>query len=363
MAHPKIEVVDDRTLRVEGLGECFIDDWIMGSEDVLGPASATSLRHAVTRLDHQYGDGSETPIYLTIEQPHHGNRDLIQPASVAMGVSKDRMTVTAVDYLHDQYPVNMAELMPKYKSLLDPLLVRHRGRIEELWSTETSDGSAVIGVVVSLSTRGRSVSEIADTGAEFDFLVSAASVSSAQSFGASGALELLKFGQGHLLSGLPESDWLDAKEMPYLRTPEGKYELAKDVAAFANTGQDALIAIGFKNSRTGDLDVVSTPRPFPPQLMSRESIRGQLSNTVIPRVEGLEIGTALVPGDQKALGWIFVPAQRSDLMPFLVRGARVRGKIKENFFSLPHRDGEHTNFSDPEAVQAFIAAGQRALRG
>jgi len=359
MLLPQVEVVDGNTLRVEGLGDCLVDDWIMGSEDVLGPASATSLRNAVRRYVEEFG--YETSIFLTIEQPHRGNKDLIQPIYVEMRVSGDRICVTATDHLHDDYPIDLNDHEPRYRELLRPLLERHGGRIEKIWTSESPDGSTVIAMSISLSTRRRTVVEIASIGSEFDLLVGAASHSIQSIFAPRSALDVLKMGYGHLIEGQAESEWLESKEMPYVKSDGGKMELAKDVASFASTGQDALIAIGFKRSKRDGQDIVGTSRPFPEERMNKESIRGLLSSSVFPRLEGLDIGTSSV-GDGKALGWIFVPAQNKSLLPFLVRGRKISNKVKDNFFSIPHRDGEHTNYSDPEAVHAYIAAGRRYLR-
>jgi predicted HTH transcriptional regulator len=52
------------------------------------------------------------------------------------------------------------------------------------------------------------------------------------------------------LIGLQEDAWLEAKSgAPYsLDTPEGRYELAKDVAAFAN-GSGGMVIVGLRTTR------------------------------------------------------------------------------------------------------------------
>ena len=62
------------------------------------------------------------------------------------------------------------------------------------------------------------------------------------------AAQLVRAGLPHLLSGMPESEWLEVKKMPYnLKAPRPsgtaqKFELAKDVARFANGDNDAVLA-------------------------------------------------------------------------------------------------------------------------
>lgn len=58
-------------------------------------------------------------------------------------------------------------------------------------------------------------------------------------------LEKLEAKDFEALIGLVENEWLDAKETPYhLDLPKQKLVLAKDVAAFANSG-GGIIVIGF----------------------------------------------------------------------------------------------------------------------
>jgi hypothetical protein len=63
------------------------------------------------------------------------------------------------------------------------------------------------------------------------------------------ALDLLRNGRWGVFKGQLESDWLEAKGAPYVDSNAGrgenwKYELAKDVAAFANSPDGGIIVMG-----------------------------------------------------------------------------------------------------------------------
>ena len=64
-----------------------------------------------------------------------------------------------------------------------------------------------------------------------------------------GSRSLLLAARPDLLRGLVETDDLEAKKAAYrLNDPKSQFELAKDVAAFAN-GEGGLIALGLATER------------------------------------------------------------------------------------------------------------------
>lgn len=81
-----------------------------------------------------------------------------------------------------------------------------------------------------------------------------------------GAGQLLRARRPHLLLGLPETAWLEAKRQPYnLDEPRdgiaAKVELAQDVARFANGDVHAVLAIGIETTERDGLDTLDSIRP------------------------------------------------------------------------------------------------------
>src|SRR5438552_2652396 len=88
-------------------------------------------------------------------------------------------------------------------------------------------------------------------------------------------MEALVAHQFDRLVGTVESDWVDFKEQPYdLSTPAGKWELAKDVAAFANQ-QGGCIVLGVRTEKSDQerRDVATAIHEIPKGLIDRSRYR------------------------------------------------------------------------------------------
>lgn len=177
-----------------------------------------------------------------------------------------------------------------------------------------------------------------------------------------GMKAVISAGRADLLIGLPETEWLDVKRIGYELQYKDKdaYELACDIASFANSPTGGLIVIGLESTKTRGKDVISTVTPCGPQTLSVQRYFSIAKEKVIPPVEGLEIDThEYDPGE---LMTIFIPPQPEEIRPFLVRGALVGGKVKGSFFSMPQRRGDSKWDSSPEAVHSLLVAARAILR-
>lgn len=127
-----------------------------------------------------------------------------------------------------------------------------------------------------------------------------------------------------MLRGQPESSWIDAKVEPHRVDGEASgIELGKDVAAFANTGADAIIVWGMKTAKAPrGSDVLDAVRPFELSGVDVEALRNALAARLVPLLTDIDIQVVDVrEGTGYGLGWIFVPAQPGHVRPVLVRGA------------------------------------------
>lgn len=179
-------------------------------------------------------------------------------------------------------------------------------------------------------------------------------------------LNLLRAGRWDLLVGQPESQWLDVKREPYDRTkPHWKYELAKDVAAFANSDSGGLIVLGLTATDRGDGEIVTGRHFFPLQQISRQAYRNMAARLIYPRVVGLEIERIQIEeaGPDAGIAVVIVPPQPASARPFLVHGLVRQRNVLGSHIMLPFRQEDETRVLEPAALHARIRLGEDVLAG
>jgi hypothetical protein len=158
--------------------------------------------------------------------------------------------------------------------------------------------------------------------------------------------------------GHVENLWFDAKDQPYkLDTENGKRELAKDVAAFANS-QGGTIVVGLRTAKSTSRygDEVTEVRLLAQGLVDPSRYRDVILSWVFPAVEGFESEWIAEKTDPtKGLFVLRVPEQRVTLKPFLVVKTIEAGKVLETLFGYSERR------DDVNAPMGIVEL-QRALR-
>ncbi len=174
-------------------------------------------------------------------------------------------------------------------------------------------------------------------------------------------LNLIRGGRIDALVGQKESSWIDFKRIGYAsKTDEGKLELAKDVASFANTS-GGLIVIGISTVKTFEVDTASAVTGCVIGSVSAQSYRSVLARKIHPPPEGVEVFSVPVAPSKEA-SVISIPAQADEYKPFLVHGELVGSKVNGNYFSVVVRRDDEAFATSPHAVHALLAAGRAALR-
>lgn len=174
---------------------------------------------------------------------------------------------------------------------------------------------------------------------------------------------LLDEGREEQLVGIPESGQLDFKQSPHrLDTDRGKWELAKDVAALANSGGGVLL-VGVATTVPEDREeeVASAITPFPAGMASLKQHRDALDakSGIYPTVRELTIRRFERAGG-KALLIIVVPPQNEDQHPFMVV-RMVEGDEKRGLgIGVPFRSGAHTYWLSPGELHRDLSDGRRA---
>lgn len=180
------------------------------------------------------------------------------------------------------------------------------------------------------------------------------------------ALDLIRNGRWGVFKGQPESDWLEAKGAPYQLTKSlgknWKYELAKDVAAFANSPAGGLIVIGMTTEDEGDGEVITGFKEFDLKRVTAASYGNLIAQHVYPRVEGFEV--VRVSGQERGQGIaaLVIPPQKSSNLPFLVRGVVQGGDVLGSHILWPVRQGDQTALLDIDGIHSRLRLGDQAIK-
>lgn len=182
------------------------------------------------------------------------------------------------------------------------------------------------------------------------------------------AVDLLRAGRWDTFVGQPESEWLEAKGDPYdhLRSRIGsnwRYELAKDVAAFANSPDGGLIVLGMVTKDAGDGDVISGRKEFDLKRVRVTAYRKHVAQLIHPQVDGFAV--TRIDGTRKGYGLavLVIPPQPESKRPFLVRGALRDGKVMGGHLLWPVRQADETVLLDIAAVHDRLRLGDQVIGG
>lgn len=200
---------------------------------------------------------------------------------------------------------------------------------------------------VTMPDLGRRVADLLSCAAEVEALVRALQ-DGALTYEA--ARDLILGGHAGALAGAREGVWLDAKGAPYADTSAGMYELAKDVAAFANA-EGGLILIPATSRRDETAEVIDEIREMPRDLVRPQAWVDIIAAKVYPEPAGVEV---VFVGAERGQLIVVVPAQADARKPFLVRGAVEGERVLAHAVTLPWRDGDRTRFEDIGHLHAAL---------
>ncbi|HEX4116235.1 MAG TPA: RNA-binding domain-containing protein [Solirubrobacteraceae bacterium] len=343
-----------RDFEVEGAGFFEAsDDVLMAPLAVVKDASLTSLRHAVGRYNRHVGTDQD-PLTLLISEDHPESFDpeMTVFLNTSLRVSPSTVRVVVERTTHDlltREPV---------ARLLRPLLARCRGTLASVMPIESPRYDA-IQVEITIPTRGRTISDALNLGADVERLLGAAFATGPLRPATVG--ELLRTGHHDVLIGQPETEWLDVKDRPYHLDEHGSFMLARDIAAFANSS-GGLIAIGLRTTKVRGQDIITKARPVPVGDLNIAKHHAVVRNWIYPRPTGVRFDLALTQHDPDyGIVTIEIPAQPEALKPFFVRRAQFAGRLRSEHLALPVRLGADTSHWDLAELHSLIVAGRAAL--
>jgi Schlafen, AlbA_2 len=161
--------------------------------------------------------------------------------------------------------------------------------------------------------------------------------------------------------GLNEDAWFDAKHKnPYdLDEAEGRFELAKDVCAFANAeGGFLVVGLGTDFPASEKTERVNALDPCLEAEFNVRQYRGVIDEYVYPTIRGLKVfWTPGNPGDDRGFGVVEIPPQSQHLQYFLIAKVAEAGThLSQIVFGLSRRNG---TASDPLSVSQLHSQVQR----
>ncbi len=168
------------------------------------------------------------------------------------------------------------------------------------------------------------------------------------------------------LIGAAESLWLEAKSVLYdLNKPEDRYELAKDVSAFANA-EGGFLLIGFEEDRTDvtrSVPIIASLAPFPVTAFPVQSYLGMLDHYIHPELEGLQVyWKPDGGGSNTGVGIIEVPPQAVERKYFLISNVVEENKsIKEIVVGLVQRRDTDNIPMDRNQLYQLMQQGKHEL--
>jgi hypothetical protein len=157
--------------------------------------------------------------------------------------------------------------------------------------------------------------------------------------------------------GEREDVWLDVKSGVYrLDQARGPEELAKDVAAFANTLEGGLILVGFSTREDHEGEVVEALNPVPRKLVDLDRHRQVIATRVIPALR--DVSVTWIPSDSE-LGVLVIdiPAQPRSSQLFAVPAPTGTSEVSAAAVSVPVRRGDGTTWLRPYDIQHLIRLG------
>lgn len=335
------------------------DSWHINVHiDDLGTIGATDLRTAMRRYTSL--TGTVAPDIVVVDGGHDAKEDLEWALISGVSFELDPETDDFVMRLHlrtDEFP-GSTEKNTGAANRLAPLLSRHRMWLVDAAEAVDSGGQYwEINIRVGFHTRSRTMASLAHVGLDAVSLLYAVTGQMSRD----NIIDLLRTGNAKVLIGQPEGQWLEAKQQHYrLHTDEGQIKLARAVAQFANAPDGGLVIIGLATAKRGGVDAINAVTPLPQDSNIRRRYVQHLQNRIYPTPDGMRVER--IPVDGGELIAIDIPPQRAELMPFLIHGAVIGGRVNNAFISIVERRDDEGLADSIASIHSTLVAGRALLR-
>jgi hypothetical protein len=340
-------------LEVVGLGKIISTDaGLVATCEALEPAGMTSLQTALHRYEESWGS-LHGDIHVTHESEDEID-DETQVDQTSLAFENGRLRARTFIAVFETQPDEQV-----IRRLAEPMLYREGMSIADLDLLEEKWGWGVW-LTFEIPTRRRSVGDVLRS---VDLVSGAIEGAYPEKFDVASAAFVIKARHPELLVGMFENEWLDTKSAPYrLDEKSEQYELAKDVASFANA-DGGLILLGAKTKRRPEGDEIQRvngcglthPHAAP------AALRSVLERWIYPRAEGVIVEQISLSGKDHGVVLIQIPKQAESQKPFLVASTKSGDRVSKLGFTYAVREGEGTDAPRIEVIHQLIRAGKAAL--
>jgi hypothetical protein len=173
------------------------------------------------------------------------------------------------------------------------------------------------------------------------------------------ARDLILGGDPEALVGHREGSGLDVKGSPYrLDDDLQKYELAKDVSAFANQ-QGGLLLIPAHTRLESHGEVITDVGDLDPSIVNTKQIRDVIHDWIYPPVLGLEVEWVKTTKGRGRL-LIHVPPQEPESWPHVVTHALIGERLRGTSVAIFVRHDADDRSLHSAALHGLLAAGNRS---
>jgi hypothetical protein len=352
------------------LDPCGDARWLIGGEerevndygnvviflDDLEKCTATDLQAAMRRA-RRFCEHGYDPVVVAVTDENFYDKEILPTEDIRFELIDNLLTFSIV--LGFDPGDDERDSQPLVRSVLDPLLRRHRMTIVRFESQEAfPPGSFVLHTSIGFNTRERTLQQLYDVGQDAEALFGAMH---GGQLTRETAGDLIRSGHANVLIGQPEGHWLEVKRQHYdLRVDAGKIKLAESVSRFCNAEDGGLVIYGMASKKVPN-DVIRRICPLPRDKGMVGRYRRVLQDHLHPPPDNLRIEAVDVPDDGMLI-LIDVPPQPEELKPFLVHGAVVDGKAEREFISIVRRQGDETVPITAPMIHSMLAAGRALLR-
>lgn len=170
-----------------------------------------------------------------------------------------------------------------------------------------------------------------------------------------GAMQSLLSHAWESFRGVPESSWLEAKAKLWgVDSAAGQFELALDVASFANSPAGGVIVVGFTTTRDEfDRDVITNVDGIRNIDAAVPRVEEIINRYITPHPRDLRV-EVIERGDHRVLV-VYIPPQPAEHLPHLVLGGTLAtGKYFGGGFSWVERRGTSKRSVSLAEVQQLL---------
>lgn len=166
--------------------------------------------------------------------------------------------------------------------------------------------------------------------------------------------------------GFKESFYLEAKNKnPYdFKSPNGRYELAKDITAFANN-QGGFLILGLKTEQLieENTDKVSELDLFLQEEFDINTYLGIAKENIFPKIDDLRIDWIEdIKTTKEGIAYIFIPPQKESKKYFVIKNVFEDGeKIRNIVFGIVKRNGADSIPLNIQEIYECLQKGKNSI--